>query len=82
MIQPIRCFTCGKVIADQIDYYKKECDKQIKDSKKKEQKFKILEETEKKIDEVLSPLCYKHIKISKRLNMNIYLIFHDEALLK
>ena len=40
MIIPIRCFTCGKVIADQIDYYKKECDKQLKDSKKKEERFK------------------------------------------
>lgn len=51
----------------------------LKDLKKKEQKFKILEETEKKLDEVLSSLCCKdrkYVKISKRLNMNIYLIFH------
>ncbi len=41
MIQPIRCFTCGKVIADQIDYYKKECDKQLKDSKKKKNVLNI-----------------------------------------
>ena len=33
MIQPIRCFTCGKVIADQIDYYNNE-------KKKKEQEIK------------------------------------------
>lgn len=27
MIIPIRCFTCGKVIADKVDYYMKECEK-------------------------------------------------------
>lgn len=31
MIQPIRCFTCGRVIADQIDYYNNEKDKLIKE---------------------------------------------------
>ena len=24
MIQPIRCFTCGRITANQIDYYNKE----------------------------------------------------------
>lgn len=37
MIQPIRCFTCGKVIADQIDYYNTE-------KKKKEQENKTKKE--------------------------------------
>jgi DNA-directed RNA polymerase subunit N (RpoN/RPB10) len=27
MIVPIRCFTCGKVIADKYDYYMKEAEK-------------------------------------------------------
>ena len=27
MIIPIRCFTCGKVIADKYDYYIKEAEK-------------------------------------------------------
>ena len=27
MIIPIRCFTCGKVMADKIDYYMKEVEK-------------------------------------------------------
>lgn len=27
MIIPIRCFTCGKVLADKYQYYKKELDK-------------------------------------------------------
>lgn len=28
MIIPIRCFTCGKVIADKWNYYKKELEKE------------------------------------------------------
>jgi len=24
MLQPIRCFTCGRIVADQIDYYNDE----------------------------------------------------------
>ena len=31
MIIPIRCFTCGKVMADKIDYYVAECEKRKKD---------------------------------------------------
>lgn len=31
MIQPIRCFTCGRVVADQIDYYNNEKEKLIKE---------------------------------------------------
>ena len=30
MIQPIRCFTCGRVVADQIDYYNRKKDELIK----------------------------------------------------
>lgn len=30
MIIPIRCFTCGKVIADKIDYYNNEVEKMKK----------------------------------------------------
>ncbi len=35
MIQPIRCFTCGRVVADQIDYYNTESNKIKKDKKDK-----------------------------------------------
>ena len=42
MIQPIRCFTCGRVVADQIDYYNTEKLKQIKE--KKEEKIKHFED--------------------------------------
>ena len=33
MIIPIRCFTCGKVIADKVDYYNQEVEK-LKSQKK------------------------------------------------
>ena len=33
MIIPIKCFTCGKVIADKYLYYKKELGKKGKDNK-------------------------------------------------
>lgn len=32
MIIPIRCFTCGKVIADKIDYYNNEVQKMKKNN--------------------------------------------------
>jgi len=50
MIQPIRCFTCGKVIADQIDYYNNE-------KKKKEQEIKT-----KKDDDVIEHFDKLHTK--------------------
>ena len=50
MIQPIRCFTCGKVIADQIDYYNAE-------KKKKEQENKT-----KKDDDIIEHFDKIHTK--------------------
>lgn len=35
MIIPIRCFSCGKVLADKYDYYVKEVDKLKESSDKK-----------------------------------------------
>tara|TARA_X000000950_G_C13598669_1_gene530425 strand:- start:340 stop:558 length:219 start_codon:yes stop_codon:yes gene_type:complete len=32
MIIPIKCFTCGKVLADKWLYYKKQVEKEIKDN--------------------------------------------------
>ncbi len=48
MIQPIRCFTCGKIIADQIDYYNIEKEKLIKEniSIKKDILFKDFEKNQ------------------------------------
>jgi DNA-directed RNA polymerase subunit N (RpoN/RPB10) len=39
MIIPIRCFTCGKVLADKWNHYKKEINKNIKEQK--EDKFTL-----------------------------------------
>lgn len=39
MIIPIRCFTCGKIMADKVDYYNTEVEK-LKNSKSKEDKSK------------------------------------------
>jgi DNA-directed RNA polymerase I, II, and III subunit RPABC5 len=36
MIIPIRCFTCGKVVADKYDYYIEQVNKIEKDNKKEE----------------------------------------------
>jgi len=48
MIQPIRCFTCGKIIADQIDYYNIEKEKLIKENSsiKKDKLFKDFEKNQ------------------------------------
>jgi len=34
MIIPVRCFTCGKVIADKVDYYNKEVEKMKTEEKR------------------------------------------------
>lgn len=47
MIIPIRCFTCGKLIADKWNYYKKELDK-VNSTKDKETIININSKT--KID--------------------------------
>jgi len=36
MIIPIRCFTCGKVIADKWEYYQRECEKLVKEGGERE----------------------------------------------
>tara|TARA_Y100000361_G_C11071458_1_gene295933 strand:+ start:555 stop:824 length:270 start_codon:yes stop_codon:yes gene_type:complete len=45
MIIPIRCFTCGKVIADKWNAYKDLIEKDSKDSSKKDKKFTLEEIT-------------------------------------
>jgi len=39
MIIPVRCFTCGKVMADKIDFYESEVEK-LKTNTKKDEMFK------------------------------------------
>lgn len=46
MIIPIRCCTCGHVLADKWEYYKKKCEEL--DQKVKEEKVKEEKEGEKK----------------------------------
>ena len=44
MIIPIRCFTCGKVIADKWQKYVKECDKQDNNTQKDQKLHPAFEE--------------------------------------
>ena len=48
MIQQIRCFNCGKIIEDQIDYYNIEKEKLIKENSsiKKDKLFKDFEKNQ------------------------------------
>lgn len=55
----------------------------LKDDKKKEKKFRMLKETEKRLDEVLSKIddiIYKKFSKNMNMNMNIYLIFYKSFL--
>jgi DNA-directed RNA polymerase subunit N (RpoN/RPB10) len=45
MIIPIRCFTCGKVIADKYDYYVTETKKLMKDGQDSEASVKKTDAT-------------------------------------
>jgi DNA-directed RNA polymerase subunit N len=47
MIIPIRCFTCGKVMADKIDYYVSEVEK-LKASKDPDTVYKNFDEVHSK----------------------------------
>lgn len=52
MIIPIRCQTCGKVLADKWDYFLKECnkmDKEAKDAKEPKEMKYFTEPFKKKI---------------------------------
>lgn len=45
MIIPVRCFTCGKVLADKWEYYKKKVEETKKESKEENPQTKeILDE--------------------------------------
>jgi DNA-directed RNA polymerase subunit N (RpoN/RPB10) len=45
MIIPVRCFTCGKVLADKWEYYKKRC------NELREDKDKVKDKERKKAQE-------------------------------
>ena len=73
MIKPIRCFTCGRVVADQIDYYNRKKDELIKKNKDKE---KIKHFSDNHTKEILDELgetryCCRRMFISDVDMMNI-----------
>ena len=74
MIQPIRCFTCGRVVADQIDYYNTESNKMKKDKKDKKTDFKHFSEnhTKKLLDNLgATRYCCRRMFITDVDLMNI-----------
>lgn len=76
MIIPIRCFTCGKVMADKIDYYIAECEKLKKDThaKTNDTMFKNFDNIHSKkiLDELgLTRYCCRRNLISNVDLMNI-----------
>lgn len=68
MIIPIRCFTCGKVMADKIDYYVSETEKLKKENvKNTDPKFKHFDKihTNKILDKIgLTRYCCRRNMIS------------------
>lgn len=75
MIIPIRCFTCGKVMADKIDYYESEVEKLKKEGvANKDPTFKHFDKihTNKILDEIgLTRYCCRRNMISNVDLMNI-----------
>jgi DNA-directed RNA polymerase subunit N (RpoN/RPB10) len=84
MIIPIRCFTCGKVVADKYDYYMKEIQKLQSSSSSTQQQQEPVKEKEKGKDkgkekvEPENPNVYKHFDklksgaILDKLQLNRY----------
>lgn len=73
MIIPVRCFTCGKVMADKIDYYLQEVEK-LKAAKKenKEQLFKNFDNIHTK--EILDDLGLTRYCCRRNLISNVDLM--------
>lgn len=65
MIIPIRCVTCGKVLADKWEYFKKKCEELDAENMKKNPESKYFKEPYKK--EILDELgldrycCRRHM---------------------
>jgi DNA-directed RNA polymerase subunit N (RpoN/RPB10) len=65
MIIPIRCFTCGKVIADKWEYYIKRCEELENDEKNKDNKYFKEPFKEKILDELqLHKYCCRRMILS------------------
>lgn len=66
MIIPIRCFTCGKVLADKWDYYVKKCEElENNDKEKKDNKYFTEPFKEKILDDLqLNKYCCRRMMLS------------------
>lgn len=76
MIIPIRCFTCGNIIADKSEYYTREYErlKKNKDKDAKDPKFKNFDgvHTKEILDNLgLTRYCCRRMLISNVDMMNI-----------
>jgi DNA-directed RNA polymerase subunit N (RpoN/RPB10) len=58
MIIPVRCITCGKVLADKFEFYEKEC-------KKLEEKQAAANKTSDQKDVVERAIIFKKMKIER-----------------
>ena len=74
MIIPVRCFTCGKVMADKSEYYMKEVEKLKIENEHKDPKFKNFDKihTGEILDKLgLNRYCCRRNLISNVDMMNI-----------
>lgn len=73
MIIPIRCFTCGKVMADKIDYYIQQVDKlKTKQNKEDNGLYKNFDEVQSK--EILDSLGLTRYCCRRNLISNVDLM--------
>ena len=73
MIIPIRCFTCGKVMADKIDYYMQEVEKlKAKQKKDDDGLYKNFDEVQSK--ELLDSLGLTRYCCRRNLISNVDLM--------
>jgi DNA-directed RNA polymerase subunit N (RpoN/RPB10) len=73
MIIPIRCFTCGKVIADKVDYYNKEVEKlKLEGKQNQEEMYKHFDDIHTK--EILDKLGLTRYCCRRNLISNIDLM--------
>jgi DNA-directed RNA polymerase subunit N len=68
MIIPVRCFTCGKVMADKIDFYESEVEK-LKTGTKKDEMFKNFDQVHTK--EILDKLGLTRYCCRRNLISNV-----------
>lgn len=75
MIIPIRCFTCGKIIGDKVDYYNTEVEKmKLENKKNTDQLYKNFDDIHTKtiLDNLgLTRYCCRRNMISNIDLMNI-----------